>query len=843
MTIVADAPPSFPVASPCPLWISKRSSPRRRRSSFRGRSSSLQRLKLPPQAALVEATRSSVIPALSDGFSSFKVRALPADRANNDLQLQAKARAMAPSANASVSSTQLLADKYESQAFQVLGGSTQILSDPAYKLLQHHPLLDLLSKCKSMRTFKQIHLCIIKTGIYDTPLAQSKLIQFCAVTPVGDLSYALSLFESIEKPNLIMWNTIIRGYWLSSSPILSAQVYARMMNSGVEPNSYTFPFLLKSCAKIRAVREGKQVHAHILKLGFTFDAHVHTSLITMYAQIGDLDSARLVFDSNISRDVVSCTALISGYLLEGYVNEARHLFDKIPVKDVVSWNAMIAGYAQSDRFEEALSCFHEMLKANVLPNQSTLVTALSCCAHSGSLALGKWISSWIKEHGLSSNLQLTNALIDMYSKCGEIDTARELFDGIVGRDVISWNVMIGGYSHMNLYKEALSLFHLMLRSNIKPNDITFLAILPACTHLGALDLGKWIHAYIDKNFKNISNVSLQTSLIDMYAKCGCIEMAEQVFKSMNYRSVATWNAMISGLAMHGHAEKALGLFSKTANKEFQPDDITFVGVLSACSQGGLVDLGRQHFESMVQNYKIVPKLQHYGCMIDLLARARKFDEAKDLIKNMGVEPDGAIWGSLLNACRVHGHIELGEYVADRLFELEPENTGAYVLLSNIYAAAGRWDDVARIRTRLNDRGMKKVPGCTSIEIDSFVHEFLVGDRSHPQSENIYEMLNEIDKLLDASGFVPNTSEVLYDMDEEWKEGTLSQHSEKLAIAFALISTKPGTTIRIVKNLRVCGNCHSATKLISKLFNREIIARDRNRFHHFKDGVCSCNDYW
>lgn len=640
-----------------------------------------------------------------------------------------------------------------------------------------------------------------------------------------------------------MWNTIIRGHWLSSSPILSIQVYARMMNSGVEPNSYTFPFLLKSCAKIKAICEGKQVHAHILKLGFASDAHVHTSLITMYARIRDLDNARLIFDSNIVHDVVSFTALISGYLLEGYVDDARHLFDEIPVKDVVSWNAMIAGYAQSDRFEEALSCFREMLKANVSPNQSTLVTSLSCCAQSGSLELGKWISSWIKEHGLSSNLQLTNALIDMYSKCGEIDTARELFDGIVGRDVISWNVMIGGYSHMNLYKEALPLFHLMLRSNIKPNDVTFLAILPACTHLGALDLGKWIHAYIDKNFKNTSSVSLQTSLIDMYAKCGCIEMAEQVFKSMNYTTVASWNAMISGLAMHGHAEKALTLFSKMANEGLQPDDITFVGVLSACSQGGFVDLGCQYFESMVQNYNTVPKLQHYGCMIDLVAKAGKFEEANNMIKNMEVEPDGAIWGSLLSACRVHGHIEFGEYVADHLFKLEPENTGAYVLLSNIYAAAGRWDDVARIRTRLNDRGMKKVPGCTSIEIDSFVHEFLVGDRSHPQSENIYEMLNVIDKLLDASGFVPNTSEVLYDMDEEWKEGALSQHSEKLAIAFGLISTKPGTTIRIVKNLRVCGNCHSATKLISKIFNREIIARDRNRFHLFKDGVCSCNDYW
>ncbi|KAF7816414.1 pentatricopeptide repeat-containing protein [Senna tora] len=714
---------------------------------------------------------------------------------------------------------------------------------PPYDLLQHHPSLLLLSKCKSIQTLKQIHSHIIKTGLHNTPFAQSKLIHFSAVSPFRDLSYALSVFESVDQPNQIMWNTIIRGHSLSPSPISSLQVYDRMLKSGVEPNSYTFPFLFKSCAKARASREGKQVHAHVLKLGFVSHAHIHTSLITMYAQIGELDNARMVFDSNTLRDVVSFTALISGYFSERYVDDARQLFDEIPVKDVVSWNAMIAGYVQSGLFEEAISCFSEMQKANVTPNQSTLVTLLSACAHSGSLELGKWVSSWIKEHGLSSDLQLTIALVDMYSKCGEIDTARELFDGIIEKNVISWNVMIGGYSHMSLYKEALALFQLMLRSNIKPSEVTFLAILPACAHLGALDLGKWIHAYIYKNFKNISNISLWTSLIDMYAKCGCIEVAAQVFRSMRYRNSASWNAMISGLAMHGHAEKALELFSEMTNEGLQPDDITFVGILSACTQAGLVDVGHQYFKSMIQDYEIKPKLQHYGCMIDLLARAGMFEEAKNLMKNMEMEPDRAIWGSLLNACKVHGHIEFGEYVADRLFELEPENPGAYVLVSNMYARAGRWDDVAKIRTSLNDRGMKKVPGCTSIEIDSFVHEFLVGDKFHPQSKNIYRMLDEVDKLLEASGFVPDTSEVLYDMDEEWKEGALSQHSEKLAIAFGLISTKPGTTLRIVKNLRVCGNCHSATKLISKIYNREIIARDRNRFHHFKDGVCSCNDYW
>lgn len=566
----------------------------------------------------------------------------------------------------------------------------------------------------------------------------------------------------------------------------------------------------------------------------------------MYSQVGELHHARLVFDKSSHRDAVSFTALITGYLSEGYVDDARRLFDEIPSKDVVSWNAMIAGYVQRGRFEEALDCFSTMREADVAPNKSTMVSVLSACGHLGSLELGKWIGSWVRDHGFGKNLQLVNALVDMYSKCGEIDTAREWFDGIEEKDVISWNTMIGGYCYLSLYEEALVLFELMLRENVSPNDVTLLGVLSACTCLGALDFGKWVHAYIDKNLKGtngVNNVSLWTSLVDMYAKCGCVEVADQVFRSMGSRSLPSWNAMISGLAMNGQAERALGLFEEMVNEGFQPDDITFVGVLSACTQAGLVDLGHQYFSSMIKDYGVSPKLQHYGCMIDLLGRSGKFKEAKALMGNMEMEPDGAIWGSLLNACRIHGEVEFGEYVAERIFQLDPENAGAYVLLSNIYAGAGRWDDVARIRTRLNDKGMKKVPGCTSIEIDGVVHEFLVSDKFHPQSENIYRMLDEVDKLLEETGFVPDTSEVLYDMDEEWKEGALSQHSEKLAIAFGLISTNPGTTIRIVKNLRVCKNCHSASKLISKIFNREIIARDRNRFHHFKDGFCSCNDCW
>uniref|UniRef100_A0A7N1A4C7 DYW domain-containing protein n=1 Tax=Kalanchoe fedtschenkoi TaxID=63787 RepID=A0A7N1A4C7_KALFE len=669
-------------------------------------------------------------------------------------------------------------------------------SDPPYKLLQSHPTLALLAHCKSAANLKQLHSQFIKFGLHNTQFALSKLLEFCALSSSSSsehyLSYAHSVFESIEEPNVIIWNTMVRACLMASRPDAALDWYVRMVMAGAVPNSYTFPFVLKSCAKVGDGEAGRAVHGQVVKLGFVDDAFVHTSLINMYAQSGGLDDARVVFDKSFHRDAVSFTALITG---------------------------------------------------DLEPNESTLVSVLSVCAQLGSLEMGTQVTSLIQDKGIELNLRVVNALIDMYSKCGDLEKARSYFDSLPKRDVISWNVMIGGYTHTSRYREALILFQQMQLSDEEPNDVTLVSILPACASLGALDIGKWIHVYINKKFKDLASVTLLTSLIDMYAKCGNIKLARQVFYGMKAKSLASWNAIISGLAMHGHAENALELYSQMLRQGFRPDDITFVAVLSACKHAGLVDLGRQYFKSMLDDYNIKPKLHHYGCMIDLLGRAGLIEEAEDLVKTMDMNPDAAIWGSLLGACKAHNKVELAEVVAEKLIELEPNNPGAYILMSNVYAGAGRWDDVAKIRTRLNDKGMKKVPGCSSIEVDSAVHEFLVGDKTHQQSQQIYEMLDEVDSLLEKAGFVPDTSEVLYDIDEEWKEDALSRHSEKLAIAYGLISTEPGTTIRIVKNLRVCGNCHSATKLMSKIFDREIIARDRNRFHHFKDGSCSCNDYW
>ncbi|KAK4759930.1 hypothetical protein SAY87_023061 [Trapa incisa] len=381
-------------------------------------------------------------------------------------------------------------------------------TDPPHKLLQSHPSLALLSNCRSPQTLRQIHSQIVKTGLHNSQFALSKLIEFCAVSPFGDLPYALLLFESIKHPNLLIWNTVIRGHSLSDSPSLAIQLFVRMVSTGIVPNCYTFPFILKSCARSGLANEGRQIHAHVLKLGLGSDAFVHTSLISVYAQNSDLESARLVFDKSSHRDAVSFTALITGYASKGLMDDAERLFDEMPTRDLISWNAMIAGFSRSGKYYEAVETFRKMQRIGISPNESTLVSVLSACAQSGRIDLGSWIHSWVDDKGMDSNLRILNALVDMYSKNGNLEKARFLFNSIQHKDVISWNVMIGGYNCMNYHREALELFRRMLKSPVMPNDITFLNVLPSCACLCALDLGKWIHSYIDKNLKNITSTAL-----------------------------------------------------------------------------------------------------------------------------------------------------------------------------------------------------------------------------------------------------------------------------------------------------------------------------------------------
>lgn len=439
-------------------------------------------------------------------------------------------------------------------------------------------------------------------------------------------------------------------------------------------------------------------------------------------------------------------------------------------------------------------------------------------------------------------LVTSTAMITCYAKAGDLESARNLFDGMGDKDCVCWNAMIDGYAQHGRPDEALRLFRGMLRAGVRVNEVTAVTAVSAVAQMGSVETGRWVHSYVENNRIRFS-VRLGTALVDMYSKCGSLEDACLVFDRIQGKDVVAWNSMIAGYAMHGRSREALDMFSRLKASGLSPTDITFIGVLNACSHAGLVSEGRELFRLMDKEYGIEPKIEHYGCMVDLLGRAGLVDEAYQLVQGMRVEPDPALWGSLLAACRLHKKMALGEMIANFLVNNGQANSGTYVLLSNIYAAVGNWKEVNRVRALMKENGVQKEPGCSLIEVDYKVHEFVVSDLSHPKSEEIYSMLEELNGLLKAHGYVPQTELVLHDLEEAEKERAIGVHSERLAIAFGLISTRPGTTIKIVKNLRVCTDCHMVTKLISKITGRKIVVRDRNRFHHFVDGSCSCGDYW
>lgn len=411
------------------------------------------------------------------------------------------------------------------------------------------------------------------------------------------------------------------------------------------------------------------------------------------------------------------------------------------------------------------------------------------------------------------------------------------------RNLVSWNSMLNGFAANGRPNEVLTIFREMLDVDFMPDGFTMVSVLTASAEIGALALGRRVHVYLTK-VGLVENSHVGNALIDLYAKCGGVEDARRVFEEMGTaRTVVSWTSLIVGLAVNGFGKEALELFSVMEREKLVPTEITMVGVLYACSHCGLVDDGFAYFNRMKEEYNIAPRIEHLGCMVDLLGRAGKVKEAYDYIFTMPLEPNAVVWRTLLGACAMHKKLELGEAAWARLVELDPGHSGDYVLLSNLYAAVGRWANVHVLRKTMVKDGVRKNPGRSLVELRNSVYEFVMGDRSHPESEQIYQMLAEIADRLRREGYIPHTSNVLADIEEEEKETALNYHSERLAIAFALLKSLSGTPIRIVKNLRVCGDCHTAIKLISKIYDREIIVRDRSRFHHFKGGSCSCKDYW
>lgn len=662
----------------------------------------------------------------------------------------------------------------------------------------------------------QLHAALIKSGeLAASPKSFHSLLEAAADgASQAQLAYAVRLFRLGPRPPISApcYNVLMRAFLRAGHLEDALHLFVEMLDSAsIWPDQHTVACVLKSCSRMCALDAGSCVQAYAVKRGLMVDRFVLSSLIHMYASCGDVAAARL-------------------------------LFDTVDEKGLVIWNAIIAGYLKNGDWKEVVGMFKGMLEVGVPFDEVTLVSVATACGRTGDPKLANWIGGYVEEKGMLRNRNLVTTLVDMYAKCGKLGEARRLFDRMQSRDVVAWSAMISGYTQADQCQEALALFSEMQVSEVEPNDVTMVSVLSASAVLGALGTGKWVHSYIRMKRLPLT-VTLGTALVDFYAKCGCIDSAVEAFESMHVKNSWTWTALIKGMASNGRGREALELFSSMCKASIEPTDVTFIGVLMACSHNCLVEEGRQHFDSMTQDYGIQPRIEHYGCVVDLLGRAGLVDEAYHFIRAMPIEPNTVIWRALLSSCALQKNVEVGEEALKQLISLDPSHSGDYILLSNIYASVGRWKDAAMIRRKMKDRGIQKTPGCSLIELDGVVFEFFAEDSGHPQLREIYEKVDEMIEKIKMVGYVPNTADARLDVDECEKEVSVSHHSEKLAIAFGLMKLRPGTTIRLSKNLRVCTDCHSATKLISKVYNREIVVRDRNRFHHFKDGSCSCNDYW
>lgn len=628
-----------------------------------------------------------------------------------------------------------------------------------------------------------------------------------------DLASAITVFDEMPVTDVVSWSTMLRGYGRSGLFQEAAGLIREMLLVGVNPSEVAMISMINVLADATALDTGRQVHALMMKNGefSSPDVNIHTALIDMYAKCGCLDLA-------------------------------RNVFDRVDHRTVASWTAMIDGYVRIGDFDIAMELLGRMVQNNVEPNEITMLSLVSNCGLHKKIRLGKWLHAYMIRQRWEIPVALVTALLDMYCKCGNIKSAKTLFDSMREKDVRSWSVMISGYSQAKYFNETFELFGKMKDLGVKPSQTIMVNLLSLCAEAGALDRGRRVHAFIEQQGIE-RDVLLLTALVNMYAKCGEMKEAYRVFNGAGDRDVCMWNAMLSGLAMNGRGNEAIRFFSRMETTGIRPNDISFVGILKACSHGRLVSEGNQFFHRMVHEYGMVPRVEHYGCMVDLLGRAGLLDEAHEMIRRMPVSPNAVVWGALIAACRVHKNLRLGMLAASEILKLDPLNVSCNILLSNMYACLGRWSDVAEVRRAMKDGGLKKALAVSSIELNGAIHEFVMGDVSHPQTKEIHNMVVEMKRELKQAGHVPNTSVVLLNIDEEDKESTLCFHSENLAIAFGLISTEPRTPLRIVKNLRVCDDCHASTKLLSKIYGRAITVRDRNRYHHFSEGYCSCRDYW
>ncbi|XP_022730932.1 putative pentatricopeptide repeat-containing protein At3g23330 isoform X2 [Durio zibethinus] len=700
-------------------------------------------------------------------------------------------------------------------------------------------LVAMLSVCEEVaevRLGKVIHGYCLRNGLFDLyPHVGTALIGFYLSF---DVRASHLVFNFMAIRNTVSWNAMIMGYFGVGESLKALKLFEKMLMGGVEFDSVTMLALIQASAEFGSLKLGNQIHQMAIKFSYSNDLFIINALINMYAEIGSLKSACKLFDVTPTRDVAIWNSMISAYVDYSHNEEACGLFIKMRTEgnkedertivimfslcaesadglkmgkslhayasksemgmdinlgnamlnmyaertcidsvknvfremsnvDVISFNTLILALAHNSLGSEAWEVFGMMRESDVKPNSYTIISILAAvCNDETCLNIGRSIHGFVIKQGIEVNVPLNTALTDMYINCGDEEMARNLFESCPSRDLISWNALIAAYVKNNKAHDAFLIFSRMI-SEVEPNSVTIINILSSCTHLAHLPLGQCLHAYMIRRESSLGhNLSLENAFITMYARCGSMQYAEKIFKNLPRRTIISWNAIITGYGMHGRGYDAIFAFSQMLKDGFQPNEVTFISVLSACSHSGMMEEGLQLFDSMVQYFKITPQLAHYGCVVDLLGRAGSLDKARELIESMPIKPDASVWRALLSAYRDHCYTKEAKDIFEKIVELEPMNPGNYVLLCNVYAAAGLWSEVRQIRTCFREKGLRKPPGISWIVVGSQIHSFAAGDRLHPMADKIYANLNSLLQSMKEIGYASDLHWILH-VDEEY----------------------------------------------------------------------------
>ncbi|XP_028775234.1 pentatricopeptide repeat-containing protein At2g22410, mitochondrial-like [Neltuma alba] len=629
----------------------------------------------------------------------------------------------------------------------------------------------LLRSCKTINEALQIHAQVIVNGRHDDLFVLSGLISFFALSGSRNgLQHSRALFSQIYFPDVFIWNAMIRGYSLGDTPEDAIFLYKSMLDEGVEsPNEFTFPFLLKSSVRLSRLQIGRQVHCQILKNGFGSDTYIVNALLHMYCTFRDMKNACYVFEES-------------------------------PVRDLVSYNTMITGYAQGGLAPSSLQLFNEMRELYICPDEYTIVALLSACSSLADPIAGKQIHclAYIILGSVGNNILLMNTLVDMYAKCGflkmaervlsmmgtsvsiaawtsvvsgyalcgDIEVARRIFDQMDEQDIVSCTVMINSYSRAGFFQEALELFVQLEDMGIQQDVISVVAALSACARLGALELGRRIHLKYAKTWSFGEHGDFTSAAVDMYAKCGDINTAMDIFRKTpdNLKTTLLYNSIISGLAHHGLGKTAMTIFEDMKLIGLRPNEITFVAILSACGHSGLVEEGKKLFESMMTICSINPKIEHYGCMVDLFGRAGCLNEAYDIIKSMPYKPNSVIWRALLGACKTYGDVELAKIAGQELLAMEPYHGARYVMLSNMLADTDQHEEASRVREAIDDVVIQKPPGWSYVEVNGSIRRFVASQSSRLEDKATALMLRDMYIGLKSIGHVFSASRMVFDID-------------------------------------------------------------------------------